>query len=108
MRRGWGCGLLRQAGIAPARLTPLPPHWLPSLLRLPDPLFSVLARRMLAIDPLARSSMADDLAAGRPTEIDRFNGEVVRLAQRLGARAPVNQRLCALVRAAERSAARPA
>lgn len=100
--------LLKQAGIVPARLTPLPPHWLPSLLRLPDLLFSVLARRMLAIDPLARSSMADDLAAGRPTEIDWLNGEVVRLAERLGARAPVNERLCALMRAAESSATRPA
>ncbi len=101
-------GLLKQAGIAPARLTPLPPDWLPSLLRLPDRLFSVLARRMLAIDPLARSSMADDLSAGRPTEIDWLNGEVVRLAERLGARALVNERLCALMHAAESNATRPA
>jgi 2-dehydropantoate 2-reductase len=57
-------GLLAQGGIAPARLTPLPARWIPALLRLPDPLFARLARKMLAIDPLARSSMADDLAAG--------------------------------------------
>jgi 2-dehydropantoate 2-reductase len=101
-------GLLKQAGIAPARLTPLPPPWIPALLRLPDALFSRLARRMLAIDPLARSSMSDDLAAGRPTEVDWINGEVVRLAAALGRRAPVNDRLCALVHEAERSAARPA
>jgi 2-dehydropantoate 2-reductase len=61
---------------------------------------------MLAIDPLARSSMADDLVAGRPTEIDWLNGEVVRLAERLGRRAPVNNRLTALVRAVERDANR--
>jgi 2-dehydropantoate 2-reductase len=101
-------GLLKQAGIAPARLTPLPPHWVPALLRLPDALFSRLARRMLAIDPLARSSMADDLAAGRLTEVDWINGEVVRLAAGLGRQAPVNDRLCALVHEAERSAARSA
>jgi 2-dehydropantoate 2-reductase len=93
--------LLKQVGIAPARLTPLPAPWIPILLRLPDALFARLARKMLAIDPLARSSMADDLAAGRRTEIDWINGEVVRLAQRLGRRAPVNARLVSLVKAAE-------
>lgn len=100
--------LLKRAGIAPAGLTPLPPRWIPALLRLPDALFSRLARRMLAIDPLARSSMSDDLAAGRLTEVDWINGEVVRLAAALGRRAAVNHRLCALVHEAERSAARPA
>lgn len=100
-------GLLAHAGIRPARLTPLPARFLPAALRLPDSLFRRLGRRMLAIDPLARSSMADDLAAGRATEVDWLNGEVVRLAERLGAPAPVNARLIALVRAAERDANRP-
>lgn len=98
--------LLSQAGVAPARLTPLPAHWIPLLLRLPDPLFARLARKMLAIDPLARSSMADDLAAGRPTEVDWINGEVVRLGERLERQAPVNERLVALVHAAEASGGR--
>ncbi|CAN7277970.1 2-dehydropantoate 2-reductase [Bosea sp. LjRoot237] len=98
--------LLSQAGIAPAKLTPLPARWIPALLRLPDALFTRLARKMLAIDPLARSSMADDLAAGRPTEVDWINGEIVRLAQRLGRRAPANERLVALVHAAEASGGR--
>jgi 2-dehydropantoate 2-reductase len=98
--------LLSQAGITPARLTPLPASWIPALLRLPDALFTRLARKMLAIDPLARSSMADDLAAGRPTEVDWINGEIVRLAGRLGRQAPVNERLVALVHAAETSGGR--
>lgn len=93
--------LLNEAGIRPARLTPLPAGWIPALLRLPDALFARLARKMLAIDPSARSSMADDLAAGRPTEVDWINGEVVGLAQRLGRQAPVNARLIALIKAAE-------
>jgi 2-dehydropantoate 2-reductase len=93
--------LLAQAGIKPARLTPLPARWIPALLRLPDALFARLARKMLAIDPLARSSMADDLDAGRKTEIDWINGEVIGLAERLGQRAPVNARLVSLIKAAE-------
>ncbi|WID97869.1 2-dehydropantoate 2-reductase [Bosea vestrisii] len=95
--------LMAQARITPARLTPLPARWIPALLRLPDALFTRLARKMLAIDPLARSSMADDLAAGRATEVDWINGEVVRLAQRLVRSAPANERLVALIHAAEAS-----
>lgn len=99
--------LLGVAGIRPAKLTPFPPHWIPRLLALPDAWFERLGRRMLTIDPLARSSMSDDLAAGRKTEIDWINGEVPRLAARLGRAAPVNARLCELVREAEQTDARP-
>lgn len=97
--------LMRAAGIAPQRMTPLPPRWLPVLLELPDALFLRLAQRMLAVDPHARSSMADDLDKGRVSEVDHLNGEIVALAQRLGRRAPVNERLVALMHAAEREAA---
>ena len=100
-------GLLKQANIRPAKVTPLPATWIPRVLAVPDALFGRLGRAMLTIDPRARSSMSDDLAAGRTTEIDWINGEVVRLAQRLGKTAPVNQRLCELVREAEKSAERP-
>ena len=95
--------LLKRAGIRPARLTPLPATWVPRVLGVPDAWFERLGRRMLTIDPLARSSMSDDLAAGRATEIDWINGEVVRLAKRLGQTAPVNERLCELVREAEQA-----
>ncbi|PQA31199.1 2-dehydropantoate 2-reductase [Amnimonas aquatica] len=98
--------LMAAARIQPARLTPLPPHWIPRLMRVPDLLFRRLANRMLAIDPLARSSMWDDLEAGRATEIDWINGEVVRLGERLQLPAPVNARLVALVHAAEQGGRR--
>ncbi len=91
--------VLKAAGIAPARLTPLPPAALPVVLRLPTPLFRLLAARLLRIDAKARTSMADDLARGRPTEIDALCGEVVRLAQAHGVGAPVNTRIAELVRA---------
>lgn len=99
--------LLRAQGITPARLTPLPARWLPVALRLPDGLFRRLAGTMLAIDPHARSSMWDDLEAGRRTEVDHLNGEVVRLAESLDRAAPVNARLVELIRAAEAGARVP-
>lgn len=98
--------LLDAEGIRPAKLTPLPPHWFPHALSVPDWLFRRLANRMLAIDPLARSSMWEDLELGRPTEVDWLNGEVVRLAQKQGRRAPVNARLVELIREAEQGGRR--
>jgi 2-dehydropantoate 2-reductase len=89
--------VLRAARIPPARLTPLPASWLPAVLRLPTPLFRLMAARMLRIDAKARSSMSDDLALGRPTEIDALCGEVVRMAVGLGMGAPVNARMAQLV-----------
>ena len=90
------------AKIRPARLTPLPPHWLPRVLELPDALFRRVAARLLAIDPVARSSMWEDLQRGRSTEVDAINGEVVALAARHGLDARVNARLVALIHEAER------
>lgn len=101
-----GLQVLSSAGIRPAQLTALPARWLPKLLALPDNLFQRLAARMLAIDPLARSSMWDDLQAGRRTEVDYINGEIVALAKSKGRRAPANARIVALLREAEQSPVR--
>ncbi|HLL17860.1 MAG TPA: 2-dehydropantoate 2-reductase [Rubrivivax sp.] len=90
---------MQAAGIKPARLTPLPPQRLAAVLRLPTWLFRLLARRMLQMDVKARSSMADDLALGRPTEVDAFCGAVVRLAAAHGLQAPVNARMNLLLSA---------
>ncbi len=93
--------LLKTANIPLMKLTRLPTAWIPQLMSLPNWLFSRLARQMLVIDPVARSSMWQDLDAGRPTEVDWINGEVVALAQSLGRTAPVNARLVELVHACE-------
>jgi len=85
-----GIAALRSAGIVPARILKLSPSALVRLLALPDPAFALFARRMAHIDPTARSSMADDLRLGRPTEIDDLCGAVVRLADRHGLPAPAN------------------
>jgi 2-dehydropantoate 2-reductase len=89
-----------------AKLTALPPRWMPRLLRVPDAIFRVLAKRIVAIDPEARSSMWDDLEARRPTEVAYLQGEVVALAERIGRDAPINASLVRLVHAAERGGKR--
>ncbi|MFL6708279.1 MAG: 2-dehydropantoate 2-reductase [Massilia sp.] len=93
--------VLAAAGIAPAKLARVSPKMLPAVLRLPDWLFVRLAATMLRIDPEARSSMWEDLQAGRRTEIDYLSGAVVALAGTLGMAAPANARMIALVRRAE-------
>lgn len=92
---------MKAAGIRPGRVAGPPPALLPAILRLPDFLFLRLAKRMLAIDPQARSSMWEDLRHGRKTEIDELQGAILRLAARGGTRAPLVERIAALVREAE-------
>jgi 2-dehydropantoate 2-reductase len=101
-----GLQVLKAAGIRPAQLTALPARWLPKVLSWPDVFFHRIASRMLAIDPLARSSMWDDLQAGRRTEVDYINGEIVALAKTKGLRAPMNACIVALIREAEQSYSR--
>jgi 2-dehydropantoate 2-reductase len=93
--------VLGEAGLVVARLTRLPPVWLARFLLVPDAVFRRLAPRFVAIDRAARSSMADDLARGRATEVDYLQGEIVALAKTLGRDAPVNRTLAQLVHAAE-------
>ena len=89
--------VLKAAQIHPAKVATVPASWLPTVLRLPDPLFKLVAGKMLKIDPEARSSMWEDLQAGRATEIDFINGAVTALAARHGMQAPANQRLVELI-----------
>ncbi|WP_092354402.1 2-dehydropantoate 2-reductase [Collimonas sp. OK242] len=99
--------VLRAAGIRPARIARVGPQLLPSILRLPDALFKRVAATMLKIDPEARSSMWQDLQAGRLTEVDYLNGAIVRLAESLARDAPANRRMTALIHAAERGKLQP-
>lgn len=93
--------LLRQKGQPTCRIGRLYPPLLPHLLRLPTGLFRVIARTSLDIAEDASSSMQDDLRQGRRTEIDSINGEILALAEKLGSRAPCNDRIVTLVHQAE-------
>ncbi|MDP3230980.1 MAG: 2-dehydropantoate 2-reductase [Acidovorax sp.] len=89
--------VMARAGITPAQVTAVSTTLLPHVLRLPNWLFTRLAQRMLQIDATARSSMWDDLEAGRVTEVDALSGAVVRLAEKHGMQAPLNARMCELL-----------
>jgi 2-dehydropantoate 2-reductase len=99
-----GLALLKRADIEPATVGPISPAMLPRIINAPDWLFNRFFLKQWKIDAKARSSMADDLAAGRKTEIDYLNGELVRLAERLQRDAPVNRAIVELVREAEAGA----
>lgn len=82
------------------------PLWLaPKILSLPDWLFHLIARRMLAIDPNARSSMWEDLQQRRTTEIDHLQGAILAIARKTGRSAPLTERIISAVRAAEQAGA---
>lgn len=98
-----GLGVMRAAGLDPASPVAVPLSLVPRLLRMPDALVRVVARRLLAADPHARSSTLQDLERGRHTEIDELNGEVVALAAGAGVGAPANARIVALVHGHERA-----
>ena len=65
-----GLDLLKRADIEPATVGPISPQSLPQIIKSPDWLFNNVFLKRWKIDAKARSSMADDLAAGRKTEID--------------------------------------
>lgn len=94
------------AEIEPAKLAPLPPRLLPAFLSLPDWIFNPIGLRLQKIGRDARSSMADDFAMGRRTEIDFLNGAVVAAGRVHGVPCPANEAVADLVRAAERGVRR--
>ncbi len=72
--------------------------------RLPDTLWDdvlAISRSMAG----QRSSTAQDVARGKPSEIDYINGHVVREGERLGIAVPANRLLHALVKAHDLAAA---
>ena len=95
---------VRAEGVNPVSPTPIPPAWMPPLLRLPNFIFEPLLGRTMKIDPEARSSMWEDLKHGRRTEIDYLQGVITDIAARRGLQAPLSRRIVELIRQAERDA----
>ncbi len=101
-----GIAALTAAGYRPRNVIGLAPSLIASLLKLPDILVMMVARKMVSLDPEARSSTLQDLDAGKPTEIGDLNGAIADLAQAHGFPAPANQTITAIIRELE-TAERP-
>ncbi|MEO0929369.1 MAG: 2-dehydropantoate 2-reductase [Pseudomonadota bacterium] len=88
-----GLAVARAEEVQLEKLGKIHPRLLPTLLRLPDFIFLRVAQSMLRISQTARSSMADDYAQYRQSEVAWLNGHVVQRAQMHGLTAPVNARV---------------
>jgi len=88
-----GLAVLKAAGIKPAKVTPLPPRLLPFMVSLPNWIYLFLAKNMTDMDPTAKSSMAQDMEKGKPTEIDYLSGEIIRLGKKVGVPTPENEKV---------------
>jgi 2-dehydropantoate 2-reductase len=98
-----GLAALRRTGYRPATVIGLPPWLVARALRLPDAILLRVARRMVSVDPGARSSTLQDLDAGKRTEIDELNGAIVALARAHGLPCPANETVVDIVHELERS-----
>lgn len=99
--------VMRAAGLRPVSTTPLPVWMSPHILRLPNWAFTRIAAQMLTIDPLARSSMAQDLMLRRATEVDALQGEIQRLGHANGMATPIADLVIRAIRVAEKKKAGP-
>ena len=77
-------------------MSPAPAAW-----RCPQDLVAQILKIPAAM-PNQTSSTAQDLARGKPSEIDFLNGYVVRKGAELGIPTPTNQALQVMVKLAER------
>ena len=60
-------------------------------------------RTMDGLDPEGKTSMCQDVEAGRKTEVELFSGTVIRLAKERGIPVPINETFWRLVRTIETS-----
>lgn len=83
------------------------PAALMKTLRLPDMAYRLIMQTIVKIDAKARSSMLDDLEAGRVSEINYLQGEIVKRADSAGISSPHNAAILKAVEAAFREGRSP-
>lgn len=93
--------IIRKKQIKLPKIASLPNKYIPTVLRLPNWAFKLVAQKMLAVDPQVRTSMWWDLNAHRQTEIEYLNNTVVEQAKRLGIKTPFNTFIVNSVKQAE-------
>jgi 2-dehydropantoate 2-reductase len=95
------------AGITWEQVGPTNPRLALHMLRAPNWLFRNLVLKKQNLDRNSMTSMASDLALGKPTEIDTINAEITRLGTEHGLETPVNTRLVSLIKSAEAATTPP-
>jgi len=102
-REGWE--LLQHAGISVTDLPDFPSERIVKLISMPaDASAGIFSNIMtqLSAEPLY-GSILQSIKRGRPSEIDFINGEFVKLAESLGQKAPLNERMVQMVHTVERN-----
>ena len=92
----------RNAGIEVGSFGRSSPKKVISILRKPNWLYESISSNLVKMDASARSSMLDDLEAGKVSEINYLQGEIVQLAEETLQTAPINQVILEAVQAAFR------
>lgn len=92
--------LLQRENIHPAAFGGVSLEKMLKIMRLPNIFYGFIMQKIVKMDGSARSSMLDDLEAGKACEIDYLQGEVVRLAKSQGQTAPINQAVMDAVQSA--------
>lgn len=95
-----GLSVVTASGVSPAAFGKTSPQKMIKVLRLPNWAYGFIMNRLIKIDANARSSMLDDLEAGRGCEIDYLQGAIVNLAATQGQEAPINARVMDAVKKA--------
>ena len=94
---------MKALGLPYVRIEYLAPDLIGKILRLPNFLLLRIAKKMMTIDPQARSSTLQDLDRGVPTEIDDLNGQIVQFAEQAGTSAPANRAIYERVKYLEKN-----
>jgi 2-dehydropantoate 2-reductase len=94
-----GLEVFDKAGIKPENVLKLPISLFPYFLS-SDIIFWVV-RNIQRVDKKGYSSMSQDLQKKRNTEVDFINGEIIEIASRVGASAPINTKISQLIKEME-------
>ena len=93
--------VLQAHNITPISTTPVSITRIPLILRLPTPMFTRVAAKMLIIDAQARTSMSHDLMHNRPTEIAGLQGQIVKMGQEADRPTPIASSVQEIIALAE-------
>ena len=97
----------KQAGIEVGSFGGSSPQKVINILRKPNWVYGPISAGLVKIDANARSSMLDDLDAGKKCEVDYLQGEIIQLAEESFQRAPINEVILEAVRSAFQTGTSP-